>query len=232
MTRLNRSRHPGDVSNFDEYRQRLPDQWCPMVTIVGSVSSRNNDNSLDPAHARRFVIDTSVYNASNAAPVPYSMACFLEDSKRWAKVKIPHVGTFIALTAKVVGRTTDTNLLALRILDLAYLPKLASAGLTTTPTTPSPSKRPGRWEGRPTPSTPSKRSRLTGPVDEILTPSDSSLYDLYLPHPDGTADSQSTPTSPSTTARPEGSSNIPVLPSNLNSGSRPHRNRYPPKKLR
>ncbi|KAF1814388.1 hypothetical protein P152DRAFT_465257 [Eremomyces bilateralis CBS 781.70] len=113
------------ADNTLEINVQALNQWCPMVTIVGSVSSRNNDNSLDPAHARRFVIDTSVYNASNAAPVPYSMACFLEDSKRWAKVKIPQAGTFITLTAKVVGRTTNTNLLALRILDLAYLPKLA-----------------------------------------------------------------------------------------------------------
>ncbi|KAF1807905.1 hypothetical protein P152DRAFT_284168 [Eremomyces bilateralis CBS 781.70] len=201
-----------------------------MVTVVGSVSSRN-DNSLDPTHARRFMIETSVYDASNAAPVPYSMACFLEDSKRWQKVKIPQAGTFLTLTAKVVGRTTDTNLLALRVLDLAYLPKLASAAPTTTPTTSSPSKRPNRWIARPTPSTPSKKPHRMGQVAGIPSPSDSSLHEIYPQHPDHITDSQSTPTSPSTTAHPEGFSNMSVPPSNSNSGSRPHRNRHPPKKF-
>ncbi|KAJ4176198.1 hypothetical protein NW759_017555, partial [Fusarium solani] len=36
---LSLMRHPGDVSNFDEYRRHLPGQWCPMVTVIGSVPS-------------------------------------------------------------------------------------------------------------------------------------------------------------------------------------------------
>lgn len=34
---LSLSRHPGDVSDFEEYRRYLPGQWCPMVTVIGSV---------------------------------------------------------------------------------------------------------------------------------------------------------------------------------------------------
>ncbi|KAJ3530217.1 hypothetical protein NM208_g9423 [Fusarium decemcellulare] len=37
---LSLMRHPGDVSDFDEYRRYLPGQWCPMVTIIGSFKVR------------------------------------------------------------------------------------------------------------------------------------------------------------------------------------------------
>ena len=36
-------RHPGDVSNFDQYARHLPTQWCPMVAIVGHVSGQDHD---------------------------------------------------------------------------------------------------------------------------------------------------------------------------------------------
>jgi hypothetical protein len=52
-----------------------------------------------------------------------STACFLENTKRWQNVKAPPSGAFLSIAAKVVGRTRDTNLLALRVLDLAYLPR-------------------------------------------------------------------------------------------------------------
>ncbi|RYP03600.1 hypothetical protein DL764_005030 [Monosporascus ibericus] len=35
----------GDGADFDEYHRHLPEQWCPMVTIIGSVQPRD-DNSL------------------------------------------------------------------------------------------------------------------------------------------------------------------------------------------
>ncbi|KAH7190181.1 hypothetical protein DER44DRAFT_833349 [Fusarium oxysporum] len=52
--------HPGDVSDFDEYPHHLPEQWCPMVTIIGFVPSRN-DKTPDFPEARCFAVETSVY---------------------------------------------------------------------------------------------------------------------------------------------------------------------------
>ncbi|KAF6517588.1 hypothetical protein HZS61_003149 [Fusarium oxysporum f. sp. conglutinans] len=113
--------HPGDVSDFDKYRRHLPEQWCPMVTIIGFVPSRN-DKPPDLPEARYFAVETSVYDTSKAASVAFSVTCFLENTKRWQRVKIPPAGAFLSITAKVAGRTVDANQLALRVLDLAYLP--------------------------------------------------------------------------------------------------------------
>ncbi|KAH8658608.1 hypothetical protein BGZ61DRAFT_540531 [Ilyonectria robusta] len=55
---LSLSRHPGDVSDFDEYRRYFPGQWCPMVTVIGSVPLPS-DNTSDPSEPRRFKVDSS-----------------------------------------------------------------------------------------------------------------------------------------------------------------------------
>jgi hypothetical protein len=91
-----------------------------MVTVIGSVLSRN-DNSLDPSELRHFAVETSVCDISKAAPVQFSVVCFLESTNRWKKVKTPSSGAFLSVTAKVAGCTADTNQLALRVLDLAFL---------------------------------------------------------------------------------------------------------------
>ncbi|KAH8653044.1 hypothetical protein BGZ61DRAFT_277385, partial [Ilyonectria robusta] len=121
LSSSNLSRHPGVPSDFDEYRRHLPEQWCPMVAVIGSVSPRS-DNPSDPSEPRRFTLETSVYDTTKAAPVPFWVACFLQNTKRWEKVKIPVAGDLLSITAKVADRTTDTNQLALRVLNLAYLP--------------------------------------------------------------------------------------------------------------
>ncbi|KAK4206744.1 plasma-membrane choline transporter-domain-containing protein [Rhypophila decipiens] len=84
-----------------------------MVSVIGSVPS-GGTNSTDPSEPRHFIVETSVYDASKAAPVQFSVSCFLEDTKRWEKVKTPQSGAFLSVTAKLAGRTTDTNHLALR----------------------------------------------------------------------------------------------------------------------
>ncbi|RYO78287.1 hypothetical protein DL766_009512 [Monosporascus sp. MC13-8B] len=115
-----------DGADVDKYCRQLPEQWCPMVIIIGSMQPRD-DNSLDPSEPRRFTVDSSMYGASKTGPVYFSVACFLENTKRWQRVKTPPSGAFLCVTAKVAGRTTDTNHLALRVLDLAYPPRPASA---------------------------------------------------------------------------------------------------------
>ncbi|KAG7408687.1 hypothetical protein Forpe1208_v012353 [Fusarium oxysporum f. sp. rapae] len=231
--------HPGDVSDFDKYRRHLPEQWCPMVTIIGFVPSRS-DKTLDFSEDRCFAVETSVYDTSKAAPVAFSVTCFLETTKRWQKVKIPQSGAFISITAKVAGRTADTNQLALRVLDLAYLPRPAAVPTATpTPSSTPTSKRSDRWEGRATPFTPSKRRR--GSDSASLA---ESSYKNQLPQstegrshvsisedsPDSAANSPSHSLSPSTMAN-TGESNITLHPfPGSDRETRPHRNRHPPKK--
>ncbi|KAK3312958.1 hypothetical protein B0H66DRAFT_631865 [Apodospora peruviana] len=169
LTREERETHPGDVIDFDEYRQHLPGQWYPMVSVIGSVSSCDA-NSTDTSEPRSFVIETSVYDTSKHAQVQYSMACFLENTKRWEKVKTPQLGSLLSVTAKVAGRTTDANHLALRVLDLAYLPISNSAASVSSPATTPSSKR-SRWDRLAPSSTPTKKPRLSEPVGRITTPS-------------------------------------------------------------
>jgi len=206
-----------------------------MVTIIGFVVS-SNSNSIDSSELRYFTLDTSVYDASKAASVQFSVVCFLENTNRWKRVKTPSSGSFLSISAKVAGRTADTNQLALRVLDLAFLPRPASAVGMSTPTASPPSRRSSRWEGRAAPSTPSKRPRALGSANEVADPSE---MDTTPPEPkrigrglptEHTTDSPSARLSPSTIADAEVSSltSIPTLASD--SPSRPQRNRYLPKK--
>ena len=91
------------------------------MTVIGSVPSPNDNSPFAPSEPRHFVVETSVYDASKAAPVHFSVACYFENTKRWQKVSLSPSGTFLCITANVAGRTTDANLLALPVLDLAYL---------------------------------------------------------------------------------------------------------------
>ena len=207
-----------------------------MVTIIGSVQPRD-DNSLDPSQPRRFTVDSSVYDASKTGPVHFSVACFMENTKRWQKVKTPPPGALLSVTAKVAGRTTDTNHLALRVLDLAYLPRPASTVAPPTPTATPSSKRSGRWEGRAAPSTPSKRPRLSDPANEAVNPSGRDAAPpvptrdaLNIPQSEHETESLSVSASPSTAADPEQSSHTSLLSLTSDSEARPHRNRHPPRK--
>ncbi|PCD25631.1 hypothetical protein QX201_010766 [Fusarium graminearum] len=110
--------------------------------MIGFVLSRN-DKTPDLPEARCFSFETSVYDTSKAAPVAFSVTCFLENTKRWQRVKIPPAGAFLSLTANVAGRTVNDNQLALRVLDLAYLPRLASVP-TPKPSSPPTSKQSAR----------------------------------------------------------------------------------------
>ncbi|KAG6989510.1 hypothetical protein FOFC_15818 [Fusarium oxysporum] len=224
--RFSTALHPGDVSDFDKYRRHLPEQWCPMVTIIGFVPSRS-DKTLDFSEDRCFAAETCVYDTSKAAPVAFSVTCFLETTKR-------------CITAKVAGRTTDTNQLALRVLDLAYLPRPAAVPTATpTPSSTPTSKRSARWEGRATPFTPSKRRRgsdsasLAGSSYKNQLPQSTegrSHVSISEDSPDSPANSPSNSPSPSTMAN-TGESSITLHPfPGSDRETRPHRNRHPPKK--
>ena len=229
-------RHPGHVADFDEYRRHLPEEWCPMVTVIGYVQS-HNDGSLGISEPRRFMIETSAYDTSTSPAVHFSVACFLENTKRWQKVKTPLPGSLLSLTAKIAGRTTDTNQLALRVLDLAYLPKPASAPDTPSSTSSTPLKRSGRWDGRAAPSTPSKRPRISEPTHEFGS---SSVAKTTLPEtvdgifdlmgPDNSAEALSITASPSISADPGGTRLTSVSSLTSDTGTRPYRNRHPPKR--
>ncbi|KAL8296205.1 hypothetical protein RB601_003590 [Gaeumannomyces tritici] len=233
---LSLMRHPGDVADFDEYRRHLPEQWCPMVTVIGSVRA-SDDGSPEPSGPRHFTVETSVYNASKAAPVQFAVTCFLENTKRWQKVKTPQSGAFLSVTAKVAGRTAGTNHLALRVLDLTYLPKPASTAAAPTLIATPPSKRSSRWEGRAGPSTPSKRPRVSEPANEPANPTDRNTTPPEmartrhdLPHTENSPDSASIPAPPPTASRSGDPLPSPARPLTSESGPRPHRGRHLPKK--
>lgn len=207
-----------------------------MVTVIGSVKSPG-DNSSDPSEPRCFVIETSVYDASKSAPMTFSVACFLENTKRWHNVKTLSTGALLAITSKITCRTTDTNQLALRVLDLACLPRPGPVPTaTSTPASTPPSKRSARWEGQATPSTPSKRRRdseganFSGPSYENLIPQNPREDHSNVSIAEDSMQPSANLPSPATMADTD-ESYITLAPSpGPDGGTRPHRRRHPPKK--
>ncbi|CVL08150.1 uncharacterized protein FMAN_14188 [Fusarium mangiferae] len=189
----------------------------PMVTIIDFVPPRS-DKTLDLSEHRCFAVETPVYDTSKPVPVAFSVACFLENTKRWQKVKIPPSGAFLSITAKVAGRTIDTNQLALRALDPAYLPRPAAVPMATpTPSSTPTSKRSERWVGRAPPSTPSKRQRGSEDVSAsgnsyrkpLLQPTEGwSHVSISENSPDSPVNSPFHSSSPPTTANTDESSII------------------------
>ncbi|KAL6406094.1 hypothetical protein AUP68_10656 [Ilyonectria robusta] len=152
--------------------------------------------------------------------------------------RIPSPGALLSITAKVAGRATDTNQLALRVLDLAYMPRPAQAPpATPTPAATPRSKRSARWEGRATPSTPSKRQPVSEGASDIAelsyrnpTSQEATGGRLHLLHIADNAKPSLNPLSPLTIANTDESS-ITLAPSpSFDGGTRPHRSRHPPKK--
>src|SRR6185437_4914428 len=115
------------------------------VTIIGSVT--HNEDTLDEGELRCFDLYTSVYDASKALASSFFVTCFLEQSKRWENVKTPSLGSLISITAKIASHIKSNNL-ALRVFDLVYLLRSASAVSMPSLTTATPLKRANRWSSR------------------------------------------------------------------------------------
>uniref|UniRef100_A0A4E9D1M4 Uncharacterized protein n=1 Tax=Gibberella zeae TaxID=5518 RepID=A0A4E9D1M4_GIBZA len=75
-----------------------------------------NNKTPDLLEAYCFSFKTSVYNTLKAALVIFSIIYFLENTK---------LGVFFSLTINITSCTINNNQLALYILDLAYLLRLA-----------------------------------------------------------------------------------------------------------
>jgi hypothetical protein len=97
-TNLHYSRHPGDVSNFDQYQISLPNEWCPMVTIMGMVTSSNTDTGMD-FDLHHFKLKTSVYITSTT--VEFSVVCYFASGKRWQNLKTPTASSSVSITGKI-----------------------------------------------------------------------------------------------------------------------------------
>ena len=99
--------HPGDVDDTAAYRTRLPERWCPMVSLIGSTSARPHP-TLTQSNLRYFVLDTSIYDTATASPTSFSVACFFDNSRRWQNVRVPGPNAVMLVTAKVAGRVNGT----------------------------------------------------------------------------------------------------------------------------
>lgn len=91
-----------------------------------------------------------------------SLICYFSSGKRWEKAKVPNTGSYVSVTTKVVGRTTKENHLAVRILDMSYIPKSFSTPVSSPASTQSiSSKQSNRWSGCVESVTPSKKIRYS-----------------------------------------------------------------------
>lgn len=108
-----------------------------------------------------------------------SLICYFSSGKRWEKVKVPNTGSYVSVTAKVVSRTAKENRLALRILDMSYIPKSFSTPVSSPASTQSTSsKQPNHWSGRVESVTPSKKIRYSAP--EMQSPRTSPAIETEL----------------------------------------------------
>jgi hypothetical protein len=65
----------------------LPEQWCPLLTIIGTVGYRNAE-PVEQFELRHFELQTSVYDPSKTAPLDFSLICYFSSGKRWEAVVV------------------------------------------------------------------------------------------------------------------------------------------------
>lgn len=159
-------RSPGDVSS-DEYESHLPEQWCPLVTVIGFVGPKK----VASASLRHFQLQTSVYEPSTSKGVEFSIFCFLASGRRWENFVMPNAGSCVSITAKVVGRVETENCLAVRMLDMSYIPtsSYAQANVVSPAQPVTPSGRANRWANRVKSATPSKTTHTSASEDDNVT---------------------------------------------------------------
>ncbi len=134
-----------------------------MITVIGSVG-HGNDETTEQFQCRYFELHTSVYDSPKTGHIDFTLNCYFGNGRRWAKVRLPPSGSFVAVTAKIAGRTASENRLAVRVLDMSYLPKSSSVSTSTPTLTPGSSKKQiDRWSRNAESSTPSKRIRHSSP---------------------------------------------------------------------
>ena len=179
-----------------------------MVTIIGSVGKHTE--------ASEFELHTSVYDSPTTGTRQFSVVCFFENTKRWENVVIPSSGTHVSVTAKIFGRTAE-NLLALRVLDFAYLTGLASTSPVQPKPSPTPLKRSYLWGGRD--DKPSKKARTSEVGSGSAAP----------PHSPSAVDNDEAVLQLADHSSP---SPTPAEPEHISdSEGRPQRRRHPPKKF-
>ena len=195
-----------------------------MLTVIGSVGYRNAE-PLGHFDLRHFELQTSVYDPPKTAPLDFSLICYFSSGKRWEKVKVPNTGSYVSVTAKVVGRTTKDNRLAVRVLDMSYIPQSFSTPVSSPASTQSTSsKRPNRWCGRVESVTPSKKTRYSAP--EMQSPRTPPAIEAEL---DQQLSSTITQHLNNVTSKDHPPALTPI-DDEFDGGGRPQRNRRPPKK--
>lgn len=125
-----------------------------MLTVTGSVGERKA--VARQLNLRYFELRTSVYDPSKPEPITFSINCYLVKGKRWEKVNVPNTGSNMVVTRKVAGRTTLDNRLAVRVLDMSFLPRALGPVVYSPSFRPDP-KRTDRWSDRVPSVTPPKR---------------------------------------------------------------------------
>lgn len=141
-----------------------------MLTVMGRVGYRNAE-PIEQRGLRHFELQTSVYDPPKTAPFDFSVMCYFNSGKRWENFKVPNTGSYVSVTAKVVGRSTKENRLAVRVLDISYLPGFFSTAVSPPPSnSPTSSKRKDRWDGR-VESTPTKKIRHSAPEADLTVSS-------------------------------------------------------------
>ena len=107
-----------------------------MITVIDFID-HDNDESTEQFQCHYFELHTSVYDFPKTDHINFTLNCYFANDRQWAKVCLPLSESFVAVTAKIAGQTASDNRLAVRVLDMSYLPRSTSTSTSTPTLTPS-----------------------------------------------------------------------------------------------
>ena len=111
-------------------QHHLSEKWCFMITVIESVD-HDNDEITEQFQCCYFELHTSVYDSLKTDHIDFTLNCYFDNDRWWAKVCLSLSESFVAVTAKIAGWTASENHLAVYVLDMFYLSKSSSVSTFT-----------------------------------------------------------------------------------------------------
>ena len=73
-----------------------------MIMVIDSVDHDNNEIT-EQFQCCYFELHTLIYDSSKTGHIDFTLNCYFANGKQWAKVHLPPSGSFVTVTAKIVG---------------------------------------------------------------------------------------------------------------------------------
>jgi len=101
-----------------------------MIMIIDSVDHGNNEIT-EQFQCCYFELHTFIYNSSKTDHINFTLNCYFDNDRWWAKVCLSLSESFVTVTAKIADWTVSDNHLAVHVLNMFYLSKSSSVSTFT-----------------------------------------------------------------------------------------------------